>query len=298
MSQTDEFKIKELCWAKIKGFPWWPAIIREIKYSKNKKYYNIGYICESKGSDLDSSSLKKWKENYELFKQGWTSQKDKKSLKQNDFDCVLAMADKLAEGKLTTEEHDKFLVKYKTKKERHSLYNIHEFLKEIEAEKENKENKNIKEKKEIEVKEEKKEIEEKTKPEKKKLLGRKRKEKVVEIIDDENKSENIQEVKEIKEKKEDELEMSKKDLNKTDDLVQHITKNLDEIIIKTEKYQKFFEKECKDKNISYLDDKNIKTKIELVKYIQIMNDVFDAPIKLEKSLPENIEKKEIIKEKE
>ena len=290
MNKIDEFKIKELCWAKIKGFPWWPAIIREIKYSNNKKYYNIGYICESKGSDLDGSSLKKWQENYELFKQGWTSPKDKRSLKQNDFDCSLAMADKLAEGKLTPEEHDKYLSKYKTKKERNSLYNIHEFLKEIESKKENKENQ--KKEAENEIKE---------KPEKKKLLGRKRKEKVIEIVDDENKSENIQEIKEIeeiKEKKDEELEMTKKDLNKTEDLVKNISKNLDEIIIKTEKYQKFFEKECKDKNISYLDDKNNKTKIELVKYIQIINDVFDAPIKIEKSLPDNLEEKEKEKIKE
>jgi len=290
MNKIDEFKIKELCWAKIKGFPWWPAIVREIKYLNNKKYYNIGYICESKGSDLDSSSLKKWKENYELFKQGWTSPKDKKSLKQNDFDCALSMADKLSEGKLTPEEHDKYLTKYKTKKQRNSLYNIHEFLKELESKKE---------KKESQIKPEENEIKEQ--PEKKKLLGRKRKEKVIEIVDDENKSENIQEIKEIKEikdKKDEELEMSKKDLNKTDDLVKNISKNLDEIIIKTEKYQKFFEKECKDKNISYLDDKNNKTKIELVKYIQIINDVFDAPIKVEKSLPDNLEEKEKIKESE
>ena len=107
-------------------------------------------------------------------------------------------------------------------------------------------------------------------------------------MDDENKSENIKEIKEIKDKKDEELEMSKKDLNKADDLIKNISKNLDEIIIKTEKYQKFFEKECKDKNISYLDDKNNKTKIELVKYIQIINDVFDAPIKVEKSLPDNL----------
>ena len=287
MNKIDEFKIKELCWAKIKGFPWWPAIVREIKYLNNKKYYNIGYICESKGSDLDSSSLKKWKENYELFKQGWTSPKDKKSLKQNDFDCALSMADKLSEGKLTPEEHDNYLTKYKTKKQRNSLYNIHEFLKELESKKE---------KKESQIKPEENEIKEQ--PEKKKLLGRKRKEKVIEIVDDENKSENIQEIKEIKDIKDEELEMSKKDLNKTDDLVKNISKNLDEIIIKTEKYQKFFEKECKDKNISYLDDKNNKTKIELVKYIQIINDVFDAPIKVEKSLPDNLEEKEKIKESE
>ena len=34
MSKSDEFKIKELCWAKIKGFPWWPALIREIRFRK------------------------------------------------------------------------------------------------------------------------------------------------------------------------------------------------------------------------------------------------------------------------
>ena len=275
MNKKEEFKIKELCWAKIKGFPWWPALIREIKYSNNEKYYNIGYICESKGSDLDGSKIKKWKENYETFKQGWTLPKDKKSLKQNDFECSLAMADKLFAKQISPEEHDKFILKYKTKKERHSLYNINEFLTEIEKEKrindENKENKNN--------------------SEKKKLLGRKRKEKVIEIVDDENKSENV---KETKENKNEDFEMSKKDLNKTDALVKNITSNLDEIIIKTEKYQKFFEKECKDKNISYLDDKNIKTKIELVKYIQIMNDVYDTPIKMERELDNNL----MVKEKE
>ena len=278
MNKKEEFKIKELCWAKIKGFPWWPALIREIKYSNNEKYYNIGYICESKGSDLDGSKIKKWKENYESFKQGWTLPKDKKSLKQNDFECSLAMADKLFSKQISPEDHDKFILKYKTKKERHSLYNINEFLTEIEKEKrindENKENQNN--------------------SEKKKLLGRKRKEKVIEIVDDENKSENV---KETKENKNEDFEMSKKDLNKTDALVKNITSNLDEIIIKTEKYQKFFEKECKDKNISVLDDKNIKTKIELVKYIQIVNDVFDTPIKIEKELDNNLMMKEKEKEK-
>ena len=279
MNKKEEFKIKELCWAKIKGFPWWPALIREIKYSNNEKYYNIGYICESKGSDLDGSKIKKWKENYESFKQGWTLPKDKKSLKQNDFECSLAMADKLFSKQILPEDHDEFILKYKTKKERHSLYNINEFLTEIEKEKrindENKENQNN--------------------SEKKKLLGRKRKEKVIEIVDDENKSENV---KETKENKNEDFEMSKKDLNKTDALVKNITNNLDEIIIKTEKYQKFFEKECKDKNISYLDDKNIKTKIELVKYIQIMNDVYDTPIKMERELDNNLMMKEKEKVKE
>ena len=116
MNQKEEFKIKELCWAKLKGFTWWPALIREIKYSNNEKYYNIGYICESKGSDLDSSKLKKWQENYDSFKQGWTLPKDRRSPKQNDFDCSLSMANKLFSKQITPEEHDKFILKYKTKK--------------------------------------------------------------------------------------------------------------------------------------------------------------------------------------
>ena len=300
MNKKEEFKIKELCWAKIKGFPWWPALIREIKNSNNEKYYNIGYICESKGSDLDGSKLKKWKENYESFKQGWTLPKDKKSLKQNDFECSLAMADKLFAKQISPEEHDKFILKYKTKKERHSLYNIHEFLTEIEKEKEEimkeKQEKEelMKEKEEKEKMKNDENKENKNNSEKKKFVGRKRKEKVIEIIDDENKSENI---KETKGSKNEDFEMSKKDLNKTDTLVKNITSNLDEIIIKTEKYQKFFEKECKDKNISFLDDKNIKTKIELVKYIQIVNDVFDTPIKMEKELDNNLMMKEKEKEK-
>ena len=183
MSKSDEFKIKELCWAKIKGFPWWPALIRQTNYINNQKYYNIGYICESLGSDLDSSCLKKWKENYNLFKQGWTNPKDKKSLKQNDFDCSLAMADKLAEGKISPEDHDKFLLKYKTKKERHSLYNVHEFIKEIEEQRSNKINKGRKKKKKEEEKDNKtdkinKEKKEEEKTEKKKINWKKKERKI------------------------------------------------------------------------------------------------------------------------
>ena len=67
MNQKEEFKIKELCWAKLKGFPWWPALIREIKYSNNEKYYNIGYICESKGLDFAKRSKIAKTERFRLF---------------------------------------------------------------------------------------------------------------------------------------------------------------------------------------------------------------------------------------
>ena len=288
----EDFKINELCWAKIKGFPWWPALIKDIKYLNKDKKYTIGFICENKGSDLDSINLKKWKKNYDKFKTGWILPKDKKSFKQNDFECSLLMADKYYEGIINSEEHYNFLIKYNTTKERHSLYNIHNFIKEIESQKKenkdikkNEEFKKVKEKYNIEINESKIKYENKNK-----MIGRKRKKKIqkqiIELSDDEKENEN-----ENQNKKIEEFEMTRKDLDKSDKLLKSLTNNLDEIVIRSEKYQKYFEKECKEKNISSLNDKNIKTKIELVNYIQIMNDVLNIPISLEKIIP-NEEKKE------
>ena len=48
MTEQNDFKIKELCWAKIKGYPWWPAIIRDIQISGNIKKFLVGYLCEKK----------------------------------------------------------------------------------------------------------------------------------------------------------------------------------------------------------------------------------------------------------
>ena len=41
MTEQNDFKIKELCWAKIKGYPWWPAIIRDIYNAGNNKLFFV-----------------------------------------------------------------------------------------------------------------------------------------------------------------------------------------------------------------------------------------------------------------
>ena len=46
--EKQDFIVNELCWAKIKGYPWWPAIIRDIFIENNKKFYFVGYFCEKK----------------------------------------------------------------------------------------------------------------------------------------------------------------------------------------------------------------------------------------------------------
>jgi hypothetical protein len=69
-------------------------------------------------------------------------------------------------------------------------------------------------------------------------------------------------------------------LNKIDDLVNNIAYNVDEILIKSEKYQKFFDKECKERNISMRDNKAINMKLELIKYLETMTEVLNVPINL------------------
>ena len=54
-----DYKINELCWAKLKGYPWWPALIKDIYFSNKKKVYFVGYLCEKNGSPLNEKKYKK-----------------------------------------------------------------------------------------------------------------------------------------------------------------------------------------------------------------------------------------------
>ena len=273
----EEFNTKELVWAKLKGFPWWPAIIRDIYISKNKRCYYVGYLCEKNGSSLNENNIKKWKPNYEIFKNGNTNKINSKNAKtssiKNDFLCALELANMYYEEKIDEKDHQKFLDKFQNKKERHNLQNIESFFKNI-----------IKEK--LDPKYEEKKINENkiinTNDNKdiakidsfKKLIGKKRN------YSAEKENNKTKENKEEKGKKNNEINMKQKEIDKMDDIINTITYNIDEILIKSEKYQKFFAKECKEKNISINDNKNIKTKIELIKYLKSMIEILDIPINL------------------
>ena len=275
IQEDNEFTINELCWAKLKGYPWWPAIIKDIILSKNKKKcYIVGYFCEKRGSSLSEINIKKWKQNYEIFKDGKGKGKQKNS--GNDFISSLTVAKMYDEGKIDINDHESFVNKYQNNKDRHSLKNIKDFFNEIiKKKKENQENKENKENKENIKKEEENDenvlianTKEVGNNSDKKLLRKKR-----------NISKN-KEIIEIKDEKDNEFNIKQKDLNKIDDLVNNIAYNVDEILIKSEKYQKFFDKECKERNISMQDNKAINTKLELVKYLQTMVEVLTIPINL------------------
>ena len=275
IQEDNEFTINELCWAKLKGYPWWPAIIKDIIVSKNKKKcYIVGYFCEKRGSSLSEANIKKWKQNYEIFKDGKGKGKQKNS--GNDFISSLTVAKMYDEGKIDINDHESFVNKYQNNKDRHSLKNIKDFFSEIiKKKKENQENKENKENKENIKKEEENDenvlianTKEVGNNSDKKLLRKKR-----------NISKN-KEIIEIKDEKDNEFNIKQKDLNKIDDLVNNIAYNVDEILIKSEKYQKFFDKECKERNISMRDNKAINMKLELIKYLETMTEVLNVPINL------------------
>ena len=273
IQEDNEFTINELCWAKLKGYPWWPAIIKDIILSKNKKKcYIVGYFCEKRGSSLSEINIKKWKQNYEIFKDGKGKQKNS----GNDFISSLTVAKMYDEGKIDINDHESFVNKYQNNKDRHSLKNIKDIFSEIiKKKKENQENKENKENKENIKKEEENDenvlianTKEVGNNSDKKLLRKKR-----------NISKN-KDIIEIKDEKDNEFNIKQKDLNKIDDLVNNIAYNVDEILIKSEKYQKFFDKECKERNISMRDNKAINMNLELIKYLETMTEVLNVPINL------------------
>ena len=121
---------------------------------------------------------------------------------------------------------------------------------------------------------EKKGITDKNKLNNTKLVGKKRKE-------EKSKGEKVKEINKIEDDNKDiELNMKQKELDKIDDLITSIRYNLDEILLKSEKYQKSFINECKEKSISIKDNKNLQTKIELVKYLQMITEIMEIPLKI------------------
>ena len=276
MSQNN-FKLNELCWVKIKGYPWWPAVITNIQTVKDKKKYFAFYICESKYSEINEENIKKWKENYESFHSGLTYKKPKNANK--DFQVALKVAELLNEEKITLTDHKNFLEEYKSVKERHNLINVEKYFNKIIAKNQKKKKEEITKNNEIsKIKKNKKKPKENIKIEKTNLLGKKRK------LTPEKKFKNIE--KDIVNKK-IEITISRKDMSKINSLTKVIVDNLDIIINKNEKYHKFFSQQYNEKILEINDDKNTKSKIELIKYLKLMCEIFNAPISLNK-LMENL----------
>ena len=72
--ETGEPKEKDIVWAKVKGYPWWPGTIRNISYRSiqnsykgfsKKKIYIVDFIGNKSHGELSKNDIKSFKQNYE-----------------------------------------------------------------------------------------------------------------------------------------------------------------------------------------------------------------------------------------
>jgi len=54
-----QFVEDEICWAKVRGFPWWPAIITECLPTKTsgEHKYDVNFFCDKTHSVVVESKL-------------------------------------------------------------------------------------------------------------------------------------------------------------------------------------------------------------------------------------------------
>ena len=69
-----EYKEKDIVWAKVKGYPWWPSIITHISFRNNQvngenikeKIYTIEFIGEKNNAKVTREKIESFNKNYEL----------------------------------------------------------------------------------------------------------------------------------------------------------------------------------------------------------------------------------------
>ena len=68
-----EYKEKDIVWAKVKGYPWWPSIITHISFrnnptngeNQNEQIYTIEFIGEKNNSKVSKEKIESFNKNYE-----------------------------------------------------------------------------------------------------------------------------------------------------------------------------------------------------------------------------------------
>ena len=127
-----DFYEKELCWAKLKGYPWWPAMINNKIYSKkNSLIYEVDYLGEKEKSFLSKKYIKKWKENYPKYKTCFESKGKVEKKTKTSFDCALKIGDLIYEGKINIKEHFNMLEHFQNIKKKRNKESIIKYFKDL-----------------------------------------------------------------------------------------------------------------------------------------------------------------------
>ena len=69
-SSNTNFSVGEIVWGKIKGYPWWPAMITETRDDNREKKYICNFIGDNSHASLIKRDLAKFEElkNYSSTK--------------------------------------------------------------------------------------------------------------------------------------------------------------------------------------------------------------------------------------
>jgi hypothetical protein len=97
VDDKNTFIAGEVIWAKIKGYPWWPAVIFDFRESDT----TVSFIGEKSHAYLQMNQIKKFSENYIQF-----SNPRKRNKK---LDLSVQIANNIRNGKIKFEDHEKYL---------------------------------------------------------------------------------------------------------------------------------------------------------------------------------------------
>ncbi len=102
----------EIVWAKVRGFPWWPAMVKNINYKMIKQTQEdeedakptvlVNFIGDNSHSDLPFDKLEKFNSKFEEY-----SKTKKKALLRS-----INLARKMISGEMTYERHLSLLTKF------------------------------------------------------------------------------------------------------------------------------------------------------------------------------------------
>lgn len=272
-SSEINFILEELCWAKLKGYPWWPAIIVEIQTTNEGKYYKVLYTCEKNYSLINEKNIKKWKDNYEELKIG-ENDGIKKKQNKSSFICALKIADLYYEGKINLDDHNNFLIKYPKAKERNQITLVEKYFEEI-----------IKNKKEPpeniicnEIMNDNCSLNENKEGKKgESFIGKKRNNSKTE----ENKEEKDDKNNVAEKEDNNEENLTQEDLDKIQEIAKKISLNVDAILEKAKKDRDYFANKFKNKTkYNFKNNKYLTLKEDFLNYSKIIGEVLDVPISI------------------
>jgi len=61
------FNVREIIWAKIRGYPWWPAVIMGTEDDNKEKKYKVQFIGDGTHASLAKKCLEKFEKGFQLY---------------------------------------------------------------------------------------------------------------------------------------------------------------------------------------------------------------------------------------